>query len=57
MEPALHTTREAGRKYFSETALPKISDSLKVERESPDHVIRLVRNNNFLRASCSPVIL
>ena len=57
MEPALHTTREAGRKYFSETALSKISDCLKVERESPDHVIRLVRNNNFLRASCSPVIL
>lgn len=30
--------------------MPKISDSLKAERESPDHVIRLVRNNNFLRA-------
>lgn len=30
--------------------MPKISDCLKAERESPDHVIRLVRNNNFLRA-------
>lgn len=30
--------------------MPKITDCLKAEKESADNVIRLVRNNNFLRA-------
>ena len=30
--------------------MPKITDCLKAEREAADNVIRLARNNNFLRA-------
>ncbi len=30
--------------------MPKITDCLKAEREAAGNVIRLVRNNNFLRA-------